>query len=67
MRTVCSFTESWYSNPAYFNASQDAAGNYVLTVRGAGEQCGQKIIIPRQTMQNLSDDLHYEFHNGSGG
>lgn len=67
MRTVCAFTEAGSSSPAFINISQNESGDYHVIVRGTGEQVGHSITIPRQKMQNLSDDLHYEFHAGSGG
>ena len=67
MRTIHAFTEPGHESPAFIIISQDDSGNYVVIVRQSGSQAGQSITIAREKMRNISDDLHYEFHSGSGG
>lgn len=68
---VCAFTESGNASPAYFNVSRKVDGiehgDFVVTVRGSGEQSGQVITIPQEQMRYLADELYYQFHNGAGG
>lgn len=66
-RDVCAFTEPGSFYPAYLNISQTEEGDYVVTVRATNMQCSQSVTVPKEKMLNLSDDLHYEFHAGSGG
>lgn len=68
---VCAFTEEGNFSPAYFNISRkvegDVHGDFVVTVRGTGEQSGQVITIPQEQMRHLAGELYYQFHNGAGG
>ncbi len=64
---ISAFTEPVGSSPAYVSVNKQDDGTYSISVRSAGAPYPSTIILTRQQLDNIGQDIYYEFHNGSGG
>lgn len=64
---ISAFTEPAGSSPAYVSVNKHDDGTYSISVRSTGAQSPSTINLTRQQLDNIGQDIYFEFHNGAGG